>query len=368
MGCWNGTCMISNLHVKSGQDVIVYMIAKNKDTDSYCYPNTVYNPCPIPFYGKYNDYGAVEDCHGVGLDLVVNSIRNQLYEFHQGPNSCHDCEVLKTNFDLEKLFEADHEGRLGIEDGHTWDGDDYDRGQLEKMRDDKGLTESQARELDRLANKLKKVDTFRPVTHVIIHGDVFKAITEKFYLEDYVGNGKGTSGWGNNYVKVTFQDVLNDISGYIESRKKEAENASEEDKWKRKYGMNDDYNNPNQVIRRIHWMTSNSSESRGLSIVSSHDIQEIIEDYVEKKEWDTLAAFVKELMVTSWIQTYMSSTRKHWHKTTGAGSQNDEHLGYQILAEATVDILKAEKAEYSDDEEFDDEDEEVSGDAPAEAE
>lgn len=364
MGCWNGTCMISNLHVTAGQEVIVFMLAKSGPSDNFCYEHSFYTPCPIPFYGEYNDYGAVENCRGFGLDLVVDAIRNQLYEFHQGPNSSHDCEVLKTNFDIDKLFDADHEGRLGIQKGHEWDGDDYDIQQLERMHEKDGLTESQARELDRLANKLKKVDTFRAVTHVIIHGDIFKAITEKFFLEEYVSEG-GNCGYDNNYLRTTFQDIIDDIPGYIEKVKAEESNEDAHKKWMRRSGSSNDYDHPNRVVKRLSYMNDSSSR-RNYSIINPSDY---IEEYIEAKNWDGLAAFVKELMTTYWVSTFMNSTRKHWTKMTGAGSQSNEADGYVILSDATLDIIKAETVKWGEDEDYVEEDDvEVSGDAPAEAE
>jgi hypothetical protein len=80
MGCWNGTCAVSNLHVTAGQDVIVFLLLKNNEHRSFCYGNALYDICPIPFYGKYNDYGAVEDCTGFGLNIVVEALRERLYE------------------------------------------------------------------------------------------------------------------------------------------------------------------------------------------------------------------------------------------------------------------------------------------------
>lgn len=366
MGCWNGTCMISNLHVTAGQEVIVFMLAKTGYTDNFCYEHSHYTPCPIPFYGEYNDYGAVENCHGFGLDIVVDAIRKQLYEFHSGPNSCHDCEVLKTDFNIDKLFEADHEGRLGIERGHEWDGDDYDRQQLEKIHTEDGLSESQARELDRLANKIKKVDTFRAVTHVIIHGDIFKAITDKFFLEEYVGDG-GNCGYDNHYLRTTFQDIIDDIPGYIDKIK--AEDADDKDtyaKWKRRSGTSDDYNHSNRVVRRLSYMNDSSSR-RNYAIINP---SEYIEEYIEAKNWEGLAAFVKELMTTYWISTFMSSTRKHWTKMTGAGSQSNEADGYIVLSKATLDIIGEEKVKWGEDEDYDEDDvdEESREDASTEAE
>jgi len=364
--------MLSNLHITAGQKVIVYMLAKNERTDSNCYANTFYDVCPIPFYGEYNDYGGVENCYGFGLNIVVEALRSQLYEFGQGPNPYHDPEVSRATFDLEKLFDADHEGRLGIEKTYYFDKDASDISELEKKHLEDGLTESQLKELDRLANKIKKVDTFQRVTHVIIHGDILKAITDKYCIEEYIGKGQGTHGYGNNYIRTTFQDILNDIPEYIEKIKaedKELENDIDSPdllykRYLRRSGSNNgsDWNNPNRVVKRLSWMMG-SSESVSYSLVKP---SRLIDDCREAKDYESLAELVKELMVTSWLQTFMSATRKHWTKMTGAGSQSNEADGYIVLSEATLEILKAEKSEYGEDEE--DENEEVSRDAPAEAE
>jgi hypothetical protein len=215
MGSWNGTCAVSNLHIRQGQRVAVFMLLENKEKRTFCYGNALYDICPIPFYGKYNDYGAVEECEGFGLNLVVESIRKQLYRFGQGPNEYHDTEVTKENFNIELLFEADSEDRLGIEHHSGWSSDSYDIQRLEDIKEEKGLTGSQMYELDRLANKIKKVDTFRAVTHVQVHGDILDAILEKWYIEDYVGDGKGTIGYGNNYNHIYFKDLVDSIPEYV---------------------------------------------------------------------------------------------------------------------------------------------------------
>lgn len=121
MGNWNHTCAVSNLHITAGQKVVVFMLLKNKNDRTFCHGNALYDVCPIPFYGEYDDYGSVENCHGFGLNIVIEAIRNRLYRFGQGPNQYHDCEVNKDNFNIEKMFEADHEDRLGIEHLSTWD-------------------------------------------------------------------------------------------------------------------------------------------------------------------------------------------------------------------------------------------------------
>jgi hypothetical protein len=355
MGYWNGTCAISNLHITAGEPVVVFMLAKNNHEKSFCHNNALYELCPVPFYGKYNDYGAVEDCHGFGLNIVVESIREKLYKFGQGPNSCHDIEVNKENFDIEMLFEADNEDRLGIEFHERWDSDEYTHRELEYLAAEKGLTESQQFELDRLASKIKKVYNFRTVTHVQIHGKIFNDIMNKWYHEDYVGDGKGNCGYENNYVRVYFEDILATLPEYIYRIKK----ADEEFKKLESSGMSSvtpslfkramgpmcrdqfDYNDPCLAGR---WMQSASTIGEGTSFAIV-DVREKVSEYFKAGDWVGLEKFAREVLIGLWINSYMYYIRKIWVKQTGSGSQSAQRLPYQILANSILQVLTDEQAE-----------------------
>lgn len=370
MGCWNHTCAVSNLHVRAGQEVMVFLLLKNHNTDdsSFCYGNALFDVMPLPFYGKYDDYGGVEECHGFGLPIILHELKQRLYKFGQGPNEYHDCEVTPENLTIEKLFEADHENRLGIQDPNRWNSDEYDIRELEKKRDENGLTESQQYELDRLAAKIKRQDTFRQVTHVVVHGDVAKAIMEKWYIEDYVGDGKGTTGYGNNYNNIYFKDLIGFIPAYVEKKKAQQEErerqlaeleakggdpASERALWRIMDTVDrDEWNSPNLAARWMNYVDSSGSSN----VWGLIPVKEYISDYVEAKDWDGLAAFTKEVLTASWINAFMTHTRKIWVKQTGQGSQNSDPLGYKVLAQATLDILEAERREYGEDEDWDEND------------
>ena len=355
MGCWNGTCAVSNLHVTAGTEVAVFMLLENKEKKSFCYGNALYDLCPLPFYGEYNDYGAVENCNGFGMNIVVEAIKDRLYEFGQGPNSCHDIVVNKDNFDIDMLFEADHEDRLGIQHMSSWNSDEYQHRELERKRQENGLTDSQKFELDRLAAKIKKEDTFRRVTHVIIHGDVFKSIMEKWYIEDYVGDGTGSHGYDNSYNHIYFKDIVDSIPAFVDKVRQDSEEMKKEDnlvqaRMMRRHGT-DNWNSPNLATKWLHHFDSGESNTFGLIRVKDY-----IQDYVDAEDWGGLASFVKEALTGAWVNSFMSHTRKVWTKQTGMGSQRRESDSYILLANTVLEILKAEKAEYDEmmgeDEEF----------------
>lgn len=319
------------------------MLLENKQHRSFCYGNALYDLCPVPFYGKYDDYGGVEDCSGFGLPLVVEAIRDQLYKFGHGPNSYHDIEVNKDNFDIKMLFKADNQDRLGVEYTNHYDEDTYKLRELGRVKDeDGGLSNSQLFELDRLANKIKKVDTFRRVTHIAVHKDVFDAIMEKHYIEDYVGDGKGTTGYDNNYNHIYFKDLVASIPEYIRRMK---EQSADETAMIRRFGRTTfNYDDECLAGRWLEYFRRGNTSTYGLI-----DTHEYLNDYIDEGNWDNVALFVKEVLTTAWINSYMSSIHKLWSKQS-TGSQDTNPTGYKLLANTVLNILEEERREYGDDE------------------
>lgn len=111
MGSWHGTCGLTNLPITSGDEMFVFPILETH-SDSMCYSTALYRPSVLPFRAKYNDYGAGEENHGVGLDILIDGIRKQLIELEVGENTYHDIAVKKKDFNVHTFFEACHKGRL----------------------------------------------------------------------------------------------------------------------------------------------------------------------------------------------------------------------------------------------------------------
>lgn len=66
MGYWNGTCMISNLPIISGEKIkLIFLLPKYSPVtmcgeSAYVYPTDILTPCLLPISGKYDDYGSIE--------------------------------------------------------------------------------------------------------------------------------------------------------------------------------------------------------------------------------------------------------------------------------------------------------------------
>ena len=117
MGCWNHTCAITNLPIlrKEEVEVIFFKGMELEVNESACYRYIFFTPIPFTFSGVYDEYGRAEDCEGAALDIIIEGLRETLCEIPVDEESRHDDPVTKEDFNVETLFQYDHEGRLYIE-------------------------------------------------------------------------------------------------------------------------------------------------------------------------------------------------------------------------------------------------------------
>ena len=74
MGCWNDTCLITNLPIHSGDPVIAFVISYDNYEEGLtkfsgsCYSTDIAFPITLPIKAEYNDYGSVGFSNGyIGL-------------------------------------------------------------------------------------------------------------------------------------------------------------------------------------------------------------------------------------------------------------------------------------------------------------
>lgn len=299
MGCWNGTCGLTNLHIKHGDEVMVFAMVKNRKVDSLCYTTPFYSPLLMPFYAKYNDYGGGEDCSGIGLKPVIEAIKSNLVELPVGANQYHDIAVKKDKFDDELFFEACHERRLFV-------------------------TGYRAERLH--------------VEFVMFRKDVVDHIIENRVMEKYVGDGKGTHGWGNNYVHYKFADIIADLPAAMEFLDTI---ITDEDSIFAMY-------NPLDQLRKMEdnnfaamWLSGGDYRYSRLIRFDEHIIH-----LLKKKEMEKLIDYLTEHLKAKFIDSFMMDTRKFWSPQAGAGSQQQEHSPYRLLTAAMTHALDIEKKEW----------------------
>lgn len=306
MGCWNQTCGLSNLHIRAGQDVVVFAMVKTRKLDSLCYTTPFYEPVMLPFYAKYNDYGGGEECSGPGLALVMEAIKKNLVELPQGENQFHDIPVKKEGFNDAVFFEACHERRLFVKGYH-------------------------ARER-------------RHVEFVMFHKAVWDHIFEHREIEKYVGDNKGTTGWNNAYIKYKFTDLVAGVPEVVDFMFKAL----------------DDKDNPYRLweplanVRELRehnlaadWLAYGDNHRYGNLLRPNSFVSKCMENNNREGAVELLTEYLRALF----IDGFMGETRKHWSPQTGAGSQSDEENGYRVLISAMNSVLDAEHREWAEENE-----------------
>jgi hypothetical protein len=178
MGSWNKTCGLSNLHIRAGEDVYVFVLEENSDKTDRCYSTSFWKPVLLPFISKYNDYGGGEESSGSGFQLIMSSVAEHLIEMPQGENKFHDILVKKEGFGEEEFFESVHENRLFK---HDW-------------------------------RNTKTVIDF-----VMMRSDIVDYILANRVIEEYVGENKGNAGYSNSYIHYQFSDILKDIPEFLDT-------------------------------------------------------------------------------------------------------------------------------------------------------
>lgn len=74
MGCWNETCLISNLPIRVGNPVVAYFVAHDNYKDVKDYSGDYHAtdrvfPISLPIEAEYDDYGSIENFDGKSLAI-----------------------------------------------------------------------------------------------------------------------------------------------------------------------------------------------------------------------------------------------------------------------------------------------------------
>jgi len=305
MGCWNATCGISNLHIKENDEVYVFVLEKVKNPDSLCYSTAFYKPLMLPFYAKYNDYGAGYDCTGVALPLIMDIIKKSLVELEVGDNQYHDIAVTREDFNEELFFESIHENRLFVKGYY-------------------GNTN---------------------INMVMMRKDIIDHIIENWVQSDYVGSEKGTSGYDNSYIKYKFSDILGDIPTFISRiqayHKKESDVVVKIeffDSFSSIFGWDDE----NKVSKYIQ---GDSHRFSRLVYIERLIYEAVIQDDIEYA-----TKIIEDHLKARYVACFMDSTRKSWLPGAHQGSQSQDHDGYNVLISAMTDALANERKRWDEDE------------------
>jgi hypothetical protein len=343
MGCWNGTCGLTNLPIINGTEMYVFPIKENI-SDSLCYSTALYRPSVLPFSAEYNDYGAGENCSGVGLDLLMDGISKQLVEMPVGENEYHDIAVNRDGFCVDKFFETCHKDRLFVE--NHMKGYENQPNNLHVY-----FTMIRKDVVDRLWNEWK-FDMWKGKDTIVPEG--FE--TDQYHIKN-----------------VTYAQLAKLIPDYMEYRynrenpgfKKASEHLYESLKDDPEFASH--LRILNQHLGRYGFFDDNCGEhmlssSFGHAFGSRYsgggfskfaDIPNTVLDLYEAGNQGAAFDLLRECLIGIMVNNFMEHVRKIWTPVMHQGSQSECYDEYRLLHEIANGVISEREKEYNCDEEED---------------
>ena len=314
MGCWNKTCGLSNLHITAGTPVYTFVLEyKNLASDDGCYSTSLFRPLLLPFTCEYDDYGGGENSTGLPFQLIMNAIKQDLVEMDQGDNQYHDIAVKRDSFGEHLFFESVHEGRLAYKKPYS--------------------------------------DKVTQLTFTMFRKDIVDDILERRVIERYVGDGKGTHGWGKNYVRYRYADIIASLPTLLADITERLMDETDPHSLRLFMGpraiMGLDYSNLALEYLGFH------DSYRYSSIVDvAHLMQEGLADgspIAMQRLQEVLTEYIKGVF----IDGFMSSARKTWIPGGHEGSQSHSGGSLRLLYESTMRVVDAERDRWREENEED---------------
>jgi hypothetical protein len=302
MGCWNGTCMISNLPILSGDEVkLVFLHRPMKGTEdllnksAYCYVNGIFQPGAFALDGKYDDYGGVEEItEDINFELINVYFKTKFKKVKVEGEEVED-------FTIYNILEGIERGSLEV----FVEGDVQMKALAQKAVEAYSVsgysTEKVKREWEDLAN-IDVSEKWRDsnVNFVMIRKDVW----------DYIVANHKTEFWKDKEDRVGDKDYYQTAQEWV---------AKKFDKFKK-----DKYDNPMSQV--------------GYAGGNRMFMDAIYRQAVKKCDDEQLSYFQKLYTEATIMDSFLTGSRKGWMITTGAGSQSTGWECYLLLNNIVNDI------------------------------
>lgn len=328
MGCWNGTCGVTQLSLPHGERIAYFLIANVNDHEGndqgFCYVDDIWCPIALPIYGKYNDYGSIEDIEeGESAVHLIQLLHD--YGVKVDPKSEYspgfDPAVLETKGTLngfETVETAIHAGILCI-------------------RDQCGFEHAQ---------ELAKIAETTPHQEVIETSERLSRRPSTFRVGLMMVNREIYEGLSTSYLHWMTEKPV-ELSTVMEQARSTYEGLK--DYLRESAGIFDRYGS---LVLDLAWGHS-ASRNMFIEFFRQYPIycRQYIDIYAEKliehaKNGDPLPSMVTEICRFQVFRANMSALRKGWAPQAGAGSQHDNHLEHERLLQLTSTIIKDRKDRF----------------------
>ena len=296
MGCWNKTCGLTNLPIKDGDEVYVFILEQSPDSN-HCYSNHLYSPLIKPFLARYNDYGAGDECTGYEEILEIIS----------------ECVVASNNPDIDSERLQYLMGRITEKHGSSKMTPEYF---FALVHD--GLLYVE----EPIYKEHHKIE------FVMFRKDVVDHLLVNYKFDSYVGDGLGTTGYHNNYIEYTFADIINDYQEWHDVIKSKLDSSG--------------------PFRSMCYMNTRHAELENNKFAKciryTDNFSRIFnfDSYVFNKieEGNDIRGFMFDCMVGIFLDFYMNQIRKSWMPMCGEGSGGQNYDHYKLLIESMQLVIQ----------------------------
>lgn len=312
MGCWNHTCFLSNLSIGCGEEMaLMTLIRTSLEMGAYAAVEHYY-PAPVMIYGKYDDYGGMENCHGSEINYLLS-------EFV-------DNHTLEDTVDIEEFTRLGDQGSLYFSDINTFH---------DKLK----------------GNKNAGI----PVQHVVIKLRVLERFLEQYYFTDYhILKDPEQEINKDNYVPINYEYLCNSIPAYIEKLKTYYAENSRLAVNTKKVGQSVSLfsnlifnpvpeinrDNPNIMGQWLHFFAKDVGVDFFKKSYTDR-IQALAEANKDEELTSCLQEFCKYIMIYS----YMNFSRRVYIRPQ-CSSQETDPIAHKLMAEITLAEIEQQRIDW----------------------
>lgn len=300
MGCWNHTCFLSNLSIGHGTDMALMTLIETAPDMGVCRPTEHFYPAPVMIYGKYDDYGGMENCYGSEIDYLLKEFVD--------------------NHTLEDTVDIDEFTRIG---------------------DSGGLYFS---DINLFHQKLKgeKPPGIR-VRHVVIMLSVLKDFLDQYYFTDYhILKDPEKDPSEDNYIPINYEFLCDLIPAYITKLQKHI--TYEDDPALGRILLepvpNPDWKDPDILGRWIRNFTKDVGQDFYRTSFADR-----LQYLTREKKDEELTSCLKEFCKYIMIYSYMNGARRVYIRPQ-CSSQETDPKAHRIMAEITLAEIERQRIEW----------------------
>lgn len=313
MGCYNGTCGITQIAITWNDPVVGFLLRKNfngsvRANNGHCHSTGFWSPFSLHIEGDYNDYGTIENVDEQDWNFLftLERLKQNVVE-KENDKEYSDNSIKKDDINNWKYIgNAIHEDNLEISVANIW-------------------------------GSLYPNEKTLPIGFMMIHGDVFDSIINS-EIESWRGD------------VINIENLMKDgrkVAERFKERIKEEEAIDDENEkliYRYRYKMDLDHSMDRNKI-------ANCAKFR---IATDYGIMKECLDYLfkevsEHKPDEDLEKIIRKMSEFYMLDMAMMKMRKTWMPQAGAGSQDDEVDLHLMINDATRAIFEKRKTKWDED-------------------